>query len=109
MRRLYADTEIYCFKPVPSAGGYLSTVNTRMKIAISFNEMLDGVAAYYNTKIVDLPTAFNLDPDGDGVVMQEDFDEFQTCYNGDPHPNAKGFDVITQRFVSSVRENSKYK
>lgn len=104
----YPEAEIYCFKPVPSAGGYLSTVNTRMKIAISFNEMLDGVAEYYDAIIVDLPAEFNLDPDGDGLVVQEDFDEFQTCYNNDPHPNAKGFDVITRRFVKAVKENSKY-
>ena len=104
----YPDAEIYCFKPVPNAGGTLSTVNKRLPIACSFNEMLDGVATYYGANIVDLVDAFRLDPDGDGVALQKDCDYFQSCFNNDPHPNASGFDVITERFVSAIKENSKY-
>lgn len=104
----YPDAEIYCFAVVPSAGGYLSTVNKRLQSACPFNEMVRGVADHYGAYVVDLMDEFQLDPDGDGVAVQEDFDRFQSYYHNDPHPNAAGFDVITRAFVKSVTENSKY-
>lgn len=104
----YPNAEVYCFAVVPSAGGYLSTVNTRLKSTVPFNEMVRGVAEYHGAHMVELLDEFQLDPDGDGVAVQEDFDTFQTYFHNDPHPNAAGFDVITRAFVSSVMANSKY-
>ena len=104
----YPNAEIYCFAVVPNAGGYLKTINSRVGNAILFNEMVKGVANHYGAIVVDLFEAFNVDPDGDGVVVQEDFDVFQTHFNNDPHPTASGFDVITDCFVDAVKNNSKY-
>lgn len=106
----YPDAEVYCFKVVPNSGGYLSTINnsSRLPNAYRLNKVVDEVAAHYGAITVDLLDAFQLDPDGDGTAVQEDFDRFQTYFNGDPHPNAAGFDVITRCFVDTVLENSKY-
>jgi len=106
----YPDAEVYCFKVVPNSGGYLSTINssTRLPNAYRINSVVDEVAEHYGAITVDLLDAFQLDPDGDGKAVQEDFDRFQTYFNGDPHPNAAGFDVITRCFVDTVLENSKY-
>lgn len=104
----YPDAEVYCFAVVPNAGGYLSTVNKRLQTVYPFNEMVRGVAAHYGAHVVELLEYFQLDPDGDGVAVQEDFDRFQSFYHNDPHPNAEGFDVITECFVSEVLEHSKY-
>jgi hypothetical protein len=104
----YPNAEIYCFAPVPSAGGYLSTVNTRFAKTVPFNKMVKEVAKYNGCHVVDLVDAFDLDPDGDGKVVQEDFERFQTYFHNDPHPNAEGFDVITDAFVDAVRKNSKF-
>jgi hypothetical protein len=104
----YPNAEIYCFAPVPSAGGYLSTVNTRFAKTVPFNKMVKEVAKYNGCHVVDLVEAFDLDPDGDGKVSQDAFDRFQTYFHNDPHPNAEGFDVITDAFVDAVRKNSKY-
>lgn len=104
----YPDAEIYCFAAVPSAGGYLSTCNQRMPLACAFREMVMGVADYYGAHVVDLMEHFGLDPDGDGVAVEEDWDRFKTYFHNDPHPNAQGFDQITECFVKTVLENSKY-
>ncbi len=104
----YPDAEIYCFKVVPSAGGPLKTCNQRLESAHLFNNMVDGVAEHYGAEIVDLMNAFGLDPDSDGIATEEDFNNFKTYYHEDPHPNAKGFDVITECFVDTVLGNSKY-
>lgn len=104
----YPNAEVYCFTVVPNAGGYLSTCNTRLKTFIPFNAMVRELAAYHGVHVVDLFEHFQLDPDGDGQTTQEALTEFQSCFNGDPHPNAKGFDEITECFVSAVLENSKY-
>lgn len=104
----YPEAEVYCFLPVPQAGGYLSTINTRMKSTIAVNTAISEVADYYGAIKVNLIEAFNVDPDGDGTVVQEDFDVFSTYFHNDPHPNASGFDVITNCFVETVLENSKY-
>lgn len=104
----YPEAEVYCFMVVPNAGGYLSTCNSRLALTYPYNEMIKGVAGYYGAITVDLLSAFQLDPDGDGVAIQEDWDKFKTYFHEDPHPNADGFDVITECFVSAVLENSKY-
>lgn len=102
----YPNAEIYCFACVPSAGGTLSTLNSRLPQANAFNEMVYGVAAYYGAPVVDLMDAYQLDPDGDNVATQEAFDSFAACYYNDPHPNAKGFDAITECFVDTVLANT---
>lgn len=104
----YPDAEVYCFTVLPNAGGYLSTVNKRLVTVYPFNEMVRGVAAHYGAHVVELLDYFQLDPDGDGVAVQEDFERFQSFFHNDPHPNAAGFDVITACFVSEVLEHSKY-
>ena len=88
--------------PAPAA------INTRLAATLPYNEMIKRVAAHYDAIVVDLLDAFALDPDGDGVALQEDFDRFQTYYYNDPHPNAAGFDVITRCFVDAILKNSKY-
>lgn len=105
----YPDAEIYCFEVVPNSGGYLSTVNGRLVKTHPFNAMVRGVAEHYGAITVDLLAAFGLDPDCDGTATQQDFEYFQSCFNGDPHPNAAGFDVITKAFVTQVLANSKYR
>ena len=104
----YPDAEIYCFTTVPNAGGYLNTCNNRLKSTVPFNEMVKGVAEYHGAYVVDIYDEFNLDPDGDGEAVQEDWDTFKTYFHNDPHPNASGFDVITRRFVETVLANTKY-
>ena len=69
---------------------------------------MENIADHYGVYTVDLLAQFNLDPDGDGAETQEAFEEFNRYYNNDPHPNAQGFDMITERFVSSLLENSRY-
>lgn len=104
----YPEAEVYCFAVVPNAGGYLSTCNKRLVATYPFNDMVRGVAAHYGAHVVELLDYFQLDPDGDGVAVQEDWDRFQTFYHNDPHPTAEGFDVITECFVSEVLDHSKY-
>lgn len=104
----YPDAEVYCFAVLPNSGGYLSTVNKRLVTVYPFNEMVRGVADHYGAHVVELLEYFQLDPDGDGVAVQEDFDRFHTYFHNDPHPNAAGFDVITECFVSEVLAHSKY-
>ena len=106
----YPNAEVYCFKVVPSAGGSLSTLNGtgRLPYAKLFNDMVDDIAAHYGAIVVDLVAAFELDPDNDGKATEEAFNTFQTYYHNDPHPNAKGFDIITECFVNAVVDNSKY-
>lgn len=108
LRQAYPKAEIYCFAVVPNAGGYLSTVNKRLASVLPFNEMVKGVARHYGAYVVDLLDAFALDPDGDGMAIQSDLDVFQSCFHNDPHPNAAGFDVIADCFVSAVLENSRH-
>jgi len=104
----YPKAEIYCFTVVPNAGGYTSTVNSRLKNAIPFNEMIKGVANHYGAFVVDIFDEFALDPDYDGVASDAAVQTFQSYFHNDPHPNAKGFDVITRRFVSTILENSRF-
>ncbi len=108
MQVTYPDAEIYCFTSVPNSGGELSTGNNRLLNTIPYNAMVKEVAAYHGLAVVDLMEAFGLDPDGDGVAVQADWDRFKTYFNGDPHPNALGFDVITEKFVKTVLAESKY-
>lgn len=104
----YPAAEIYCFTVVPNAGGTLETCNKRLGSVLPFNEMIKGVAAYHGAAVVDLFEEFRLDPDGDGVASEEDWEAFRSCYHNDPHPNAAGFDVITRCFVNAVTQNSRY-
>lgn len=104
----YPNAEVYCFTVVPNSGGYLSTCNKRLVATCPFNEMVKEVANHYDAIVVDLFSTFQLDPDGDGIAVQEDFDTFKTYFNNDPHPNASGFDLISECFTDTVLENSKY-
>lgn len=108
MQVTYPGVEIYCFTSVPNSGGKLDTCNTRLKKTVPYNKMVKEVAAYHGLAVVDLMEAFALDPDGDGVAVQEDWDSFKLGFNGDPHPNAHGFDVITEKFLEVVYATSKY-
>lgn len=106
----YPDAEVYCFACVPnSSAGKVAKLNSLLPAANQFNAMMRDVAAHYGAIVVDLMDAFQLDPDGDGVATEEAVAAFAACYNGDPHPNAAGFDVITDCFVKAVRANSKYR
>lgn len=104
----YPKAEIYCFTVVPNAGGKLSTINKRLEAIYPFNEMVRDVAEYFNATVVENFDGFNLDSDGDGVATQDDVDTFQSYFYNDPHPNANGFDIITNSFVNAVMDNSKY-
>lgn len=104
----YPSAETYCFTVLPNSGGDLDTCNKRLQATYPFNEMVKGVAAHFGATVVDLFSAFGLDADGDGSATQEELDAFKTYFNGDPHPNAAGFDVITECFVSAVLANSSY-
>ena len=104
----YPKAEVYCFTIVPACGGNLSTVNTRTKTTIITNNIIKDAARYYDVKVVDLFEGFGLDEDGDGKLSQKEYDYLTSCYNGDPHPNAKGFDVITETFVNAVLKDSRY-
>lgn len=108
LQTTYPKAEIYCFTAVPNAGGYLSTVNKRLPSALAFNAVVKEVAAHYGAYVVDIFDEFGIDPDLDGKATQADFDAFHALFNNDPHPNAKGFDVITRRFVSTILENSHF-
>ncbi len=104
----YPKAEVYCFQVLPNAGGTVVTGNKRMPPVVAFNDMLEGVAAHFGAIIVDLPAAFNLDPDEDGVVTEETWNTFKTYFHNDPHPNAEGFDVITKAFVNTAARYSRY-
>jgi len=104
----YPNAEVYCFAAVSSAGGSLSLGNKRFASCGPFEEMVRSVADHYGAFVVDLPEAFGLDPNGDGVIEEADWTRFNTYYHNDPHPNALGFDIITEAFVKAVLENSKY-
>ena len=104
----YPNAEVYCFSVLPNAGGTTKTINTRLKANVPFNKMVKDVADYYGAYLVDIYDEFNIDPDGDGVAVDEDVERFKSYFHNDPHPNANGFDVITKRFVETVLENSKY-
>lgn len=104
----YPKAEIYCFTVLPNAGGKTSTINTRLKNVLPFNEMIKGVASHYGAFVVDIFDEFALDPDYDSIASDADVKTFQSFFHNDPHPNAKGFDVITRRFVSTILENSRF-
>ena len=104
LKALYPDAEIYLITVVPNSGGTMDTCKKRLAQAHPFNDMLKGVADYFDAHLVDTLDEFALDPDKDGVPTEEALAEFKSCFNGDPHPNAKGFDVITRRFVKTVLE-----
>lgn len=104
----YPDAEIYCFNTVPNAGGTLKNINTKLQNTYPFNKMVKEVADHHDAILVDIYAAFAIDPDNDGVAVQEDVTKFKTYFHEDPHPNAAGFDVITECFVNAVRTNSKY-
>ena len=104
----YPNAEIYCFAVVPNAGSNETqqekAVNKRIPQAIAFNNMVKGVAAHFGAAVVDLFEAFDLKE----TLTTEEFRKFNSYFNNDPHPNAKGFDVITDCFVSTVLKNTKY-
>lgn len=102
IRATYPDAMVYCFTVVPNSSGTMTVMEKRLNSASRLNEMITGVAAYFDCPVVDLAAAFALDPDGDGKMTQTDLDLFKTFFNNDPHPNAKGFDVITECFVNTV-------
>ncbi|MBQ5357512.1 MAG: SGNH/GDSL hydrolase family protein [Oscillospiraceae bacterium] len=104
----YPKAEVYCFTIVPACGGNIDTVNTRTKTTIITNNIIKDAARYFDVKVVDLFEGFGLDEDGDGKLSQKEYDYLTSCYNGDPHPNAKGFDVITETFVNAVLKDSRY-
>ena len=99
---------------VPADGRIIECASLKIEEAaltgesVPFNKMVKEDAKYNGCHVVDLVDAVDLDPDGDGKVVQEDFDRFQTYFHNDPHPNAEGFDVITDAFVDAVRKNSKF-
>lgn len=104
LKNLYPDAVIYLFTVVPNAGGNQSAVNKRLKACYPFNEMIRGVADYFDAYVVDIFDEFNIDPDGDSNLAEKDYEAFRSYYHNDPHPNAAGFDVITRRFVKTVLE-----
>ncbi|MBQ2770671.1 MAG: Cys-Gln thioester bond-forming surface protein [Clostridia bacterium] len=104
VKTAYPNAEIYCFAVVPNAGGNVNAVNGRMERAIAFNNMVKGVAKHFGANIVDLFSAFDLS----SSLSQSEFERFASYYNNDPHPNAAGFDVITEAFVSAILENTRY-
>lgn len=57
---------------------------------------------------MDIFDEFALDPDYDAVASDADVKTFQSFFYNDPHPNARGFDVISRRFVSTILENSRF-
>lgn len=62
----------------------------------------------YGAFVVDIFDEFALDPDYDAVASDADVKTFQSFFHNDPHPNARGFDVICRRFVSTILENSRF-
>lgn len=100
----YPDAHIYCFTVVPHSGMNMTNIQKRLKATHTFNEMIRGVSAYFDAEVVELLDAFALDPDCDSVITESALQEFKSCFNGDPHPNAKGFDVISDCFVNAVLE-----
>lgn len=108
VKTTYPNAEIYCFAVVPNAGSNATVqenaVNNRMPQVIAFNEMVKGVAEYFDAIVVDLFEAFDLKE----TLTRSEFQKFNSYFNNDPHPNALGFDVISECFVSAVRNNSKY-
>lgn len=108
LQTTYPGAEIYCFTTLPNSGGTVSTIQTRLKNTLPFNEMLKGVAKHHGAILVDLFEEFGLDPDRDGIVTQEALDKFQPLFFEGPHPNPEGFDVITKAFVNAIKANSRY-
>jgi hypothetical protein len=108
MQVTYPGVEIFCFTSVPNAGGDFNVGNTRLKKTCPYNEMVKDVAAYHGLTVVDLMEAFALDTDNDGKTTADDWARFKLHYNEDPHPNALGFDVITEKFVENLLAESKY-
>lgn len=104
----YPAAEVYCFTVVPNAGGGLDTCNKRLAKTLPFNEMVKSVADHYSAIVVDLFDEFQLDPNGDAIATESDWAKFKTYFHEDPHPNASGFDIITNRFVKTVKQNSRY-
>lgn len=108
VKTTYPNAEIYCFAVVPNAGSNATVqekaVNKRMPQAIAFNEMVKGVAEYFDATVVDLFEAFDLKE----TLTRSEFQKFNSYFNNDPHPNAAGFDVITDCFVSTVLKNTRY-
>ena len=117
LQQTYPDAEIYCFTTVPSSGGGLAAINTRMPNTVAVNAIVRKAVEIYSKPgrvfLVDLYEEYGLpsvSPLSRAAAVpqltQEQYDVFKTYYHDDPHPNAKGFDVITRRFVSTVLQNS---
>jgi len=104
----YPNAEVYCFAVVPQSGSTLNAVNRNMPGVIAFNKMVYDVAGYWGAHVVDLFQGYGLDADGDGLLTQNECDKFRKYYHDDPHPNASGFDKITDIFVDTVLKNTRY-
>lgn len=104
----YPEAEVYCFTVLPSLSNEMTMCSTQLSTTYAFNDMIKSVAEHYDIIIVDLFERFALDPDKDGIVVQEDLDVFQSYFGEDAYPNASGFDMISESFVDTIVKNSKY-
>lgn len=109
MQNRYPDAEIYIFNILPNSGAgagfapnstaLLNAMQTRLSNVYKLNSIIEDVAGYFEVEVVNNFEGFNFDVDGDAMVTAEELIEFQSYFYEGPHPNAKGFDVITESFL----------
>lgn len=92
----YPNAEIYCFTLLHQ-NGY--ETNDRTTVYDFFNDAVKQLASYYGCYVVDLYEA-------SGVHESRTNRDFFLLDN--VHPDALGMDAITNCFISSLLENSKY-
>ncbi len=92
----YPKSEIYCFTTLPR-----ETKDAKEKTLLkNFNKSIKQIADHFNCYIVDL---YNDTGITDNPKLLNRY-----IYDGHVHPNKKGMDAITNAFLSSLYENSKY-
>ena len=96
IQNTYKNAEIYCFTSLPR----VQKNNNDNAITESFNNSIVKIAEHFNCLIVDLYNDSGFSEDS--RVLNRYYSD------GYIHPNKKGMDAISNAFLSSVYQNSRY-
>lgn len=87
---------LYCIKKnYPNADIICVNLPEKVSTASQYNEVINTVAAYYNLPVVDLNTAFKT---AGGLYADATY-----CFDG-LHPNANGFDIMSNAVIAKMNE-----
>lgn len=112
MQTRYPNAEIYAFNILPDSGAasgldsnsttLLNAMSTRLGRIYKLNSTIEGVAEHFGVEVVKNFEGFKYDVDGDTKVTPEEQEAFMNLFYQGPHPNAEGFDIITESFLEAI-------